>query len=63
MLCEIITHLEKHPGDPVNPAFKGLSPVEIVDGLKNQLGAFWHNKWPFDQQVSGGNPLAWWEDL
>ncbi|KAG2345131.1 hypothetical protein BDR05DRAFT_947067 [Suillus weaverae] len=31
--------------------------------FKHQIKAFWHDKWPFNQQVKDDNPLAWWESL
>ncbi|KAG1842728.1 hypothetical protein F4604DRAFT_1689823 [Suillus subluteus] len=43
--------------------FKVLSVAEIASGLCHQTEAFWHDEWPFNQQVKDGNPLAWWESL
>jgi hypothetical protein len=63
MLREILNYRQTHPDDLADPALKDLSPAQMVDGLKNQLGAFWHNEWPFNQPVNNGNPLAWWEAL
>ena len=54
--------VERHETHPI-PALKQLTSSQIVDGLRHQLDAYWHNEWPFDQQVDDNNPLNWWESL
>jgi hypothetical protein len=42
---------------------KQLTQAQIVNGLRNQLHAYWCGEWPFDQQVKDGDPLKWWISL
>jgi hypothetical protein len=35
-----------------------LTSVQIIDGLRHQLNAYWCNEWLFDQQVNDNNPLT-----
>jgi hypothetical protein len=63
LLCKKLARHQTHPDDPIEPLFKELSPSEVVDGLRHQLEAFWHNEWPFKEPVKDGDPLGWWEAL
>lgn len=63
MLATFIDWYQAHPDDRRDPALANLQLADIVEGLKQQLPAFWRGDWPFDQPVEGGDPLAWWNNL
>jgi hypothetical protein len=63
-LCNTkLEHHKSHSNERVQLLFKELSPAQVADDLKHQIEAFWHHKWPFNQQLNDGNPLAWWQHL
>jgi hypothetical protein len=55
--------LELLPKDTIKPPFKDLSCAQVVDDLRRQLEAYWRNEWPFNQQVTDNDPLAWWKSI
>jgi len=63
MLLKALKRHESHPDDRVAPIFKELNPSQVVDGMKNQLDAYWRGEWPFDQPIENSDPLAWWKAL
>ncbi|KAF7985089.1 hypothetical protein HWV62_8971 [Athelia sp. TMB] len=64
MLSKFITWYQAHPDDRRDPAFANLQLADIVEGLKQQLPAFWQGEWPFNQpSIEGGDPLVWWTGL
>ena len=63
MLRTQLTRHETHPDDRMHPIFTELSAVRIVEDLRHQLEAYWHNEWPFDTPVKDGDPLTWWRNL
>jgi len=63
MLLKALKRHESHPDDRVAPIFRELNPSQIVEGMKNQLDAYWRGEWPFDQPIEDSDPLAWWKAL
>jgi hypothetical protein len=63
MLREHLAHHKTHHEEHMHPIFTELSPAQIIEDLRHQLEAYWHNEWPFDIPVKDGNPLAWWKSL
>ena len=41
--------VERHETHPIPALKQAPTSSQIVDGLRHQLDAYWHNEWPFDQ--------------
>jgi hypothetical protein len=61
MLLQALKQHETHLNDCIALIFKDLSPNQIIDGMKNQLDAYWWGKWLFDQEIENSDPLVWWQ--